>query len=78
MLERSRKIRPEETAAVSSSASLIKPIDVAREVVAGMGRGQFLILPGSGTKYTYFMKRLFPGLVQSVMDNQIKKVAQRA
>ncbi len=78
MLERSKKIRPEETAAVSSSASLIKPIDVAREVVAGMGRGQFLILPGSGTKYTYFMKRLFPGLVQSVMDSQIKKVTQRA
>jgi 3-dehydrosphinganine reductase len=78
MLERSKKIRPEETAAVSSSASLIKPMDVAREVVAGMGRGRFLILPGSGTKYTYFMKRLFPGLVQSIMDSQIRKVTQKS
>lgn len=77
MLERANKIKPEETKAISSSASLIKPIDVAREVVSGMGRGQFLILPGSGTKYTYFMKRLFPGLVQWIMDRQIKKVTQR-
>jgi len=78
MLEKSNRINPEETRAISSSASLIKPIDVAREVVAGMGRGQFLILPGSGTKFTHTMKRLFPGLVESIMDGQIKKVAKRA
>jgi len=78
MLERSNKIKPEETKAISSSASLLKPIDVAREVVAGMGKGQFLILPGSGTKYTHFMKRLFPGLVQSIMDSQIRKVTQKS
>ncbi len=78
MLEKSNRIKPEETRAISSSASLIKPIDVAREVVAGMGRGQFLILPGSGTKFTHTMKRLFPGLVESIMDGQIKKVAKRA
>ncbi|MFA5078852.1 MAG: SDR family oxidoreductase [Dehalococcoidia bacterium] len=78
MLEKSNRIKPEETRAISSSASLIKPIDVAREVIAGMGRGQFLILPGSGTKFTHYMKRLFPGLVESIMDNQIRKVARRA
>jgi len=78
MLEKSNRIKPEETRAISSSASLVKPIDVAREVVAGMGRGQFLILPGSGTKFTYTMKRLFPGLVESIMDGQIRKVAKRA
>jgi NAD(P)-dependent dehydrogenase (short-subunit alcohol dehydrogenase family) len=77
MLERSNKIRPEETRAISSSASLIKPVDVAGEVIAGMGRGQFLILPGSGTKYTHFMKRLFPGLVHSIIDSKIEKVARR-
>ncbi len=78
MLERSNRIKPEETKAISSSASLVKPIDVAREVVAGMGRGQFLILPGSGTKFTHFMKRHFPGLVELIMDSQIRKVAKRA
>ncbi len=77
MLDRANKIKPEETKAISSSASIIKPIDVARDVIAGMGRGQFLILPGSGTKYTYFMKRLFPGLVQSIIDGKIRKISQR-
>jgi short-subunit dehydrogenase len=78
MLEKSNRIKPEETKAISSSASLVKPIDVAGAVIEGMGRGQFLILPGSGTKFTHFMKRLFPGLVESIMDNQIRKVAKRA
>jgi short-subunit dehydrogenase len=78
MLERSNKIKPEETKAVSSTASLVKPIDVAREVLAGMGKGRFLILPGSGTKFTHFMKRVFPGLVESIMDRQIKNVTRRS
>jgi len=77
MLERANKIKPEETKAISSSASLIQPLDVAREVINGMGRGQFLILPGSGTKYTYFMKRLFPGLVESIIESKVRKTAQQ-
>ena len=77
MLERANKIKPEETKAISSSASIIKPLDVARDVISGMGRGQFLILPGTGTKYTYFMKRLFPGLVESIIENKVRKVSQQ-
>ncbi|MEI6185633.1 MAG: SDR family oxidoreductase [Dehalococcoidia bacterium] len=77
MLERAGKIKPEETKAISSAASIMKPLDVARAVINGMGRGQFLILPGAGTKYTYFIKRLFPGLVESIIDGKIRKAAQR-
>ncbi|MCX5992639.1 MAG: SDR family oxidoreductase [Chloroflexi bacterium] len=77
MLERAGRIKPEETKAISSSASVMKPLDVARAVIDGMGRGQFLILPGAGTKYTYFMKRLFPGLVESIIDGKIRKATQR-
>ena len=77
MLERAEKIKPEETKAISSAASIMKPLDVARDVIRGMERGQFLILPGSGTKYTYIMKRLFPGLVESIIDGKVRKVARR-
>lgn len=77
MLERAEKIKPEETKAISSAASIMKPLDVARDVINGMERGQFLILPGFGTKYTYFMKRLFPGLVESIIDGKVRKVAHR-
>jgi 3-dehydrosphinganine reductase len=76
MLERADKIKPEETKAISSSASVMKPLDVARAVINGMGRGQFLILPGAGTKYTHFMKRLFPGLVESIIDGKVRKAAK--
>jgi 3-dehydrosphinganine reductase len=77
MLERAGKIKPEETRAISASASVMKPLDVARDAINGMGRGQFLILPGAGTKYTHLMKRLFPGLVESIIDGKIRKAAQR-
>ena len=76
MLERANRIKPEETKAISSAASIMKPSDVARYVLDGVGRGQFLILPGAGTRYTYFMKRLFPGLVDSIIDSKIRKVTQ--
>jgi len=77
MLERAGKIKPEETRAISSTASVMQPLDVARDVIKGMGRGQFLILPGAGTKFTHLMKRLFPGLVESIIDGKIRKAAQR-
>jgi 3-dehydrosphinganine reductase len=77
MLERAGKIKPEETKAISSSASIMKPSDVARDVIDGMSRGQFLILPGAGTQYMYFMKRLFPGLVESIIDGKIREASQR-
>ena len=77
MLERAGKIKPEETKAISAAAAVMKPRDVARDVIKGMGRGQFLILPGAGTKYTYLMKRLFPGLVESIIDGKIRKAVKR-
>ena len=77
MLERAGRIKPEETRAISSTASVMQPLDVARDAINGMGRGQFLILPGAGTKYTYLMKRLLPGLVESIIDGKIRKAAQR-
>lgn len=76
MLKRADRIKPEETRAISSAASIMKPSDVARDVLDGVGRGRFLILPGAGTKYTYFMKRLFPELVDSIIENKIRKVSQ--
>ena len=77
MLERAGKIKPMETRAISSTASVMKPPDVAGAVINGMGSGQFLILPGAGTRYMYFMKRMFPGLVESIIDHKVRKAALR-
>jgi len=71
MLERADKIKPEETKAISATAKIMTAEQVAKAVLDGMGKGVFLILPGSGTRFTYDMKRLFPGLVEFITDRQI-------
>jgi hypothetical protein len=78
MLERAGKIKPEETKAVSATAKVITAGEVAIDVMKAMARGSFFILPGSGTRFTYNMKRLFPWLVESITDKQISKVHKKA
>jgi len=73
MLERAGKIKPEETKAISATAKIMTAEEVAKVVLDAMGKGAFMILPGSGTRFTYNMKRLFPGLVEFITDRKIAK-----
>ena len=73
MLERAGKIKPEETKAISATAKVLTAGEVAKAVIDAMAKGGFLILPGSGTRFTYNMKRLFPRLVESITDKRISK-----
>lgn len=74
MLELANKIKPEETKAISSTASVMTAEQVARSLIKGVGRGQSLILPNAGARFTYHMSRLFPWLVELVTDRQISRV----
>ena len=78
MLERAGKIKPEETKAISATAKIMTAGEVAKAVLDGMGKGSFMILPGSGTRFTYNMKRLFPWLVESITDKRISKFRKKA
>jgi len=73
MLERAGRIKPEETKAVSATAKVMTAGEVAKAVIDAMAKGEFMILPGSGTRFTYNMKRLFPWLVESITDKRISK-----
>ena len=73
MLERAGRIKPEETKAVSATAKIMTAAEVAKAVLDGMGNGSFMILPGAGTRFTYNMKRLFPGLVEFITDSKIAR-----
>ena len=73
MLERAERIKPEETKAVSATAKIMTAAEVANTVLDAMGKGSFMILPGPGTRFTYDMKRLFPGLVEFITDRQIAR-----
>ena len=76
-LDEENKTKPEETKAISASAGLMQPDEVARALIKGMQKEKFLIIPGLDGKSTFMAKRLFPRLVEFIMDRQIKKVQQK-
>lgn len=65
--------KPPECVAVSEGGGLLEPEQVAKAVLRGMRKGRFLIMPGS-VRGIYYMRRLFPWLVDTVMERQIRKV----
>ncbi len=68
------KTKPEETKAISASAKLMSPDDVARVLLRNIRTGTFMIIPNLDGKFTYIIKRLFPRLAEFVMDMSIRKV----
>ena len=68
------RTKPQETVAVSEGGGLMQPRAVAQALLKGMARGQAMIVPGAGGKAANIMQRLFPGVVEWVMDRQIRKV----
>ncbi len=70
------KTKPEECKILSERGKLVKPEDVAKAVVDGVGKGKYYILPGE-SNYIFNMKRLFPGLVFSVMDGDLRKALKK-
>lgn len=69
--------KPEETRAISAAARLMQPEDVAGALLKGMGKGAFLIIPNREGRFTWLMKRFVPGLVERVMDADIRKVQRK-
>ncbi|HYW03300.1 MAG TPA: SDR family oxidoreductase [Gammaproteobacteria bacterium] len=64
--------KPRETRAISGGAGLMEADGVARELMRGLARNRFMIIPGWGGRFTWWMQRLAPGVVQWVMDRQIR------
>ncbi|MGD0279035.1 MAG: SDR family oxidoreductase [Smithella sp.] len=71
------KTKPEETKAISASAKLMSPDDVARELIKNIRKGTFMIIPNMDGKLTYIIKRLCPWLAEYVMDMSIRKVQKK-
>jgi len=68
--------KPKETKAVSGGAGIMSPDDVAQELIKGIGRNRFMIIPGTEGKMAYFMKRYAPSLLDKIMQSAIRKVRQ--
>jgi 3-dehydrosphinganine reductase len=70
--------KPEETRAISATAKVLSADAVAEALIRGMARRSFLIIPGIDGRVGVLAKRLFPGLVQRIMDRTIRQVARGA
>ncbi len=67
--------KPAETMAISQAASLMSSEQVAAAFFKGLTKNKMLIVPGRAGKFSVFMKRLFPSVVEFVMDMDIKKAS---
>lgn len=76
-LARENMTKPAETRALAGNAGLMSPEDVARAMLRGMERGNFLILPGMEGKLISMAKRLAPGVVASIMDSIVERARHR-
>ena len=70
--ERENLTKPPETHAVSAGASMLSADDVADALLAGMAKRSFLIIPGREARLGHLVKRFFPGVVERVMDRQVR------
>jgi 3-dehydrosphinganine reductase len=66
--------KPEETRAISATTKVLSAGAVADELLRGMARERFLIIPGLDNRMVVLAKRFVPGLVYWVMDRAVAKV----
>ena len=76
-LEEENKFKPPETKAIAGNVKVLSPTFVAGCMLKGISKGKFHILPGAGSKFTYFMYRHFPGIVHWVIDSDLKKYQKK-
>ncbi|GLI29021.1 3-ketodihydrosphingosine reductase [Agromyces rhizosphaerae] len=67
------RTKPPETHAVSANASLLTADVVARELLAGIRRNRFLIVPGRSARLSHLAARLAPGLVHRQVDAVVRR-----
>ncbi len=62
-------LKPYETRALASIASLATPESVAEQIIQGVSLGKYLIIPGFEGRLIYFLKRyLGAGIEASIID----------
>jgi len=72
-LEEEMKVRPMETKAVAEGAGVMSANKVAQDMIIGMLKKRFMIVPSINAKFVYLVQRIMPSLVEWIMDMQIKK-----
>lgn len=78
-LEYENKYKPAATREINKLGGLMKPDAVAKEILSGIAKGHYLILPGGDIKFLYtalriFGKSLFNRYLDSIVSKTLKTV----
>jgi 3-dehydrosphinganine reductase len=65
------KFKPFETKQLTGTANVLSPQVVAREILRGLQRGRYVIIPGLENKVIYHLIRLFGDGVYPILDAMI-------
>jgi 3-dehydrosphinganine reductase len=76
-LEYETSFKPVETKALAGNSKVISPNEVAHEMIRGIERGKYLILPGLESKLIYLLNRYFEGGLIFVMDQIIARANRK-
>jgi 3-dehydrosphinganine reductase len=76
-LHQENKTKPPETFAISGTIKPLTPEKVASSLITGLGKGQFMVIPGLEAKAVCTLSRLFPAFVQGMMDRTVRKARRR-
>lgn len=66
------KTKPPETKAITGDVKTLPADVVAAALLKAMAKGKLQVVPGAMGKFTHFMKRHVPGVVNWVIDGSIK------
>lgn len=74
MLRDENKIKPEETKALAGGAKVLSADEVAQDLLKGIIKQKFMIIPGFEGKLIDKLRRWCPSVLMHFMDNTVKKV----
>jgi 3-dehydrosphinganine reductase len=72
-LEYETSIKPLETKALAGNTQVMSPDEVAQEIINGIGRGKYMILPGLESKLIYFLNGSFGNGLIFMMDQIVAR-----
>ncbi len=71
------KFKPPETKAISGNAGVLSADKVARDILNGVRRGQYVITPGSETDMLYRLNGLLGNAVYPIMDGMVSQARRK-
>jgi 3-dehydrosphinganine reductase len=72
-LEYETSIKPLETKALAGNTKVMSPDEVAQEIIDGIGRGKYMILPGLESKLLYYLNGSFGNGLIYMMDQIVAR-----